>query len=186
MNPEQFPVNTDRPERTANFGQHKASPLKSPNRGPAGGSPPPFQAPGNAESWSEYGGTNGHGGMYRGNPVEYPNVGQANGFVPNRGPRHPSQAFDPSTQFAPPKLPSASESAMGRLSEQIDRLHATVRTLRSRLDPILTPVGPQCGADCAAGISPAYSELTQGIHSQASSLSNAIDIVDDLLARIEL
>ena len=59
--------------------------------------------------------------------------------------------------------------------------------LKSRLDPALSPEVPECGNDaCAGACIPQHSTLIECIHAQARSVSNAIDVLDELLNRLEL
>jgi hypothetical protein len=178
------------------FGQHKGKSLSQPrpvvtpsnSAADSQGGPPPNV--GYPDQWSEYGGQQG---MYRGNPVDYsidgpgrhmtPNptrVGQPNGFIPNGGP--PGGMPDCATS----RPLSPTESAISRLGEQLDRLHATARTLRSRLDPVLSPACPENMEDSCLDPRCQHAPIVEGLSSQTASLSNAIDVLDNILGRLEL
>lgn len=131
--------------------------------------------------------------VYRGNPVDYsmdayrpgdaihpnpikqtpPQVGQPNGFIPNRGPAIRTCNVPPTS------------GAMASLVFTIDRLHEKIRELRSRLAPVLSPCGPD-NDGCAGAAIPERSELTEGIMANARSIEGANAIIADLLTRLEV
>lgn len=121
--------------------------------------------------WSEYNGKPGlsyngpppQPGTYRGSAVEYA----------------------PCQTVGVGRAPGHLLSALMGLTDQTDRLHDTLRVLRERLGVILAPVGPSRDDGCAGPL-PQHSELTEMIHAQSRSISNASDLIDELLNRVEV
>jgi hypothetical protein len=76
--------------------------------------------------------------------------------------------------------------AMHDLQDQTDRLHASLRMLKDKIGSTLTPEGPSDnGVGCGA-IGPNISEHADAIRVQVRTVSNACDLVENMIARTEL